>query len=260
MRQPCMGLPQSDQSLIFPGMEKGKKPVFTWFTPLALGLVALIFYLTQPVVIRAHKKADQTEAVKNARLIGFALFEFETEYGRFPDAKTAAMLREKGKTTWHLDGNSSNDLFRQLVASGHVKDERIFFAKAAFTQKPDGKMNPPEKALAAGEVGFGYVVNGNTGFDTEGNPARPIAVTPLVSDGKSVSSRTFDFKVYDYKAVVLRIDNSAASLPIHPQIGEAMLGGGKRLLDTGPDTILGRQGHTGDRPAFAKALKIRLIP
>jgi hypothetical protein len=234
-----MDLPHVGRLMIMQNMEKGKKPVFTWFTPVALGLGVLFLYLSRPAVIIDRKKPDQTEAVNNARQMGFALHEFETEYGRFPDAKTAAMLREKGKTAWKLEGNSSNDLFRQLVASGHLKDERILYARTAFTQKPDGQMTPPEKALAAGEVGFGYVMNGNTGFDTKGDPTRPLAVAPLAFDGKTVSSRIFDVRPFDHKAVLLRSDNSATSLPILKKTKEAMLGRGKSLLETGPDTVWG---------------------
>ena len=43
-------------------------------------IIAALAGLTAPMVIRQRKKADQTEAVSNARQIGLALFEFENEY------------------------------------------------------------------------------------------------------------------------------------------------------------------------------------
>ena len=221
-------------------MKKERKPVFTWFTWVVLGSVAVFFGVKEfKAEQRGKRLRAKYEAINNARQIGFALFEFEREYGRFPDAKTAAMLREKGKTGWKLEGNTSNDWFRQLIASGHVKDERIFYSKTAYTEKPDGKVSPIERALAAGEVGFGYLMNGDSAFSTEGNPARPIAVAPLAFDGKTVSSRTFDVGIFDHKAVVLRVDNSVQSVPILKKTKEAMLGGGKTLLETGPDAIWG---------------------
>ena len=58
-------------------------------------IIAALAGLTAPMVIRQRKKADQTEAVSNARQIGFALFEFETAYGSFPDATTGPTVIEK---------------------------------------------------------------------------------------------------------------------------------------------------------------------
>ena len=46
-------------------------------------IIASLAGLTAPMVIRQRKKADQTEATSNARQIGLAMFEFETEYARF---------------------------------------------------------------------------------------------------------------------------------------------------------------------------------
>ena len=104
-------------------------------------IIAALAGLTAPMVIRQRKKADQTEAVNNARQIGLALFEFETEYGAFPDKDTAtAVTAATGETA--PDGTNSNDKFRQLIAAGIAQSEAMFFAKSAYTKKPDGVISP----------------------------------------------------------------------------------------------------------------------
>ena len=56
---------------------------------VVITIIAALAALSSPVIIRAKRKADQTEAVNNIRQIGISLNEFETEYGSFPDASTA---------------------------------------------------------------------------------------------------------------------------------------------------------------------------
>src|SRR6478735_4403542 len=100
-------------------------------------IIAALAGLTAPMVIRQRKKADQTEAVSNARQIGMALFEFETEYGSFPDAATATAVATATETP-AVSGTTSNDRFRQLIRAGITENEAMFFAKTGFSKKPDG--------------------------------------------------------------------------------------------------------------------------
>lgn len=204
-------------------------------------IIAALAGLTAPMVIRQRKKADQTEAVSNARQIGLALFEFETAYNSFPDQNTVTEVQANTQTPLTLGTTTSNDFFRQLIAAEISSSEGMFYAKAAYSKKPDNIFNTADKALAKGEVGFGYIMNNTTAFSTAGNPARPIVCAPLYSaDGTSISSDgQFDLDFYDLKAVVLRIDNSVASLPLLRNTRLAQLGGGKNLLATGQDTVWG---------------------
>ena len=199
-------------------------------------IIAALAGLTAPMVIRQRKKADQTEAVNNARQIGLALFEFETAYGSFPDQTTATEVRNATETVLSLGTANSNDYFRQLIAAEVCQSEAMFYAKSAYTKKPDNVFNTAQNALEKGEVGFGYIMNTNTAFSTAGNPARPIVAAPLkypFETGK------FDTDMYDYKAVVLRIDNSVQSLQVLKTTQLAQLGGGKNLLQKGDDTVWG---------------------
>jgi prepilin-type N-terminal cleavage/methylation domain-containing protein len=193
-------------------------------------IIAALAGLTAPMVIRQRKKADQTEAVNNARQIGLALFEFETEYGTFPDSATAtAVTAATGQPV--TDASDANAKFRQLIAAGIAQSEAMFYAKTAFTKKPDGVIDPiATEALKQGEVGFGMLIRAdNTGLSAAGNPARPILGAPFKID----MSGKFDPDFYDGKAVILKLDNSVTSLNIVKSgndAGEVLLNG-KKLLD-----------------------------
>ncbi|RYD20421.1 MAG: prepilin-type N-terminal cleavage/methylation domain-containing protein [Verrucomicrobiaceae bacterium] len=203
-------------------------------------IIAALAGLTAPMVIRQRKKADQTEAVSNARQVGLALFEFETEYGSFPEGALGTQINETtGSTLAPSTISNSNDAFRMLIASGIASSETMFYCKTAYsTLKPDNIFDQQQNALKKGEVGYGYIMNsGNTAFSTAGNPGRPIIAAPLEYNGQ-FSAGKFDKDIYDNKAVILKMDNSATSVTVNKD-GDAVLGGGKKVLDTGTGTVWG---------------------
>jgi prepilin-type N-terminal cleavage/methylation domain-containing protein len=177
-------------------------------------IIAALAGLTAPMVIRQRKKADQTEAVSNARQIGMALFDFDTEYGGFPDATTAATVAANTATTASTD-TKANGRFRQLFLAGITTSEPMFYAKTAFTVKPDGDISTPanrSKALENGECGFAMIVNSDdTAMSSAGNSNRILLAAPL---DKTLTGEKFDKDPYDSKAVLLRLDNSVSSVTI----------------------------------------------
>jgi prepilin-type N-terminal cleavage/methylation domain-containing protein len=196
-------------------------------------IIAALAGLTAPMVIRERKKADQAEAVNNARQIGIALLDFEKEYTTFPDDTTAIAV--KGVTdTALVSGTTSNDRFRQLVRAGIAQSEAMFYAKTAYTQKPDGILTTDIQALAAGEVGYGILMDGVKGLNAAGDPSRPIVAAPL----KLAMNGTFDSNFYDSKAVILRLDNSVTSLPIVSTTSNVKIKG-KTMTETGTDSVWG---------------------
>jgi hypothetical protein len=206
--------PPSDAALL-----SRRKWRWIWVTGV-LPIIALLFWMTRPVVIRSHRNPDQAEAVSNARQIGLALFEFDAEYGKYPDEATLARVREKTGTDLKLSTKSSNDFFRQLLACGFTQSERMFYAKIPGARKPDDVIAGKE-ALKKGEVGFSYL----SGLSSEGNPSRPLVVTPLIP-----GTDRFDPKPFDGKAIILRMDNSVTSMNIINKDGHVMLDG-RNLLD-----------------------------
>lgn len=207
-------------------------------------IIASLAGLTAPMVIRQRKKADQTEATSNARQIGLAMFEFETEYARFPDSTSAQEVTANTATTLNMTGTNSNDYFRQLMGAGYTQSETMFYAKVPGARKPDGNINGTD-ALKQNEVGFGYILLGTNGLSTAGNPARPYVVTPLLG----TSGDDFDKDPFDGKAVMLRVDNSVTSQQIIPTTKKVNLTPGNTLLSTGPSTVWGTP--AGGSPTIA---------
>ena len=148
-----------------------------------------------------------------------ALAEFETEYGKFPDASTIDAVRKETETLLPFGTKTSNDYFRQLIGSGIAQSEPMFYAKVKGSHRPDGRMDPAH-AMTKGEVGFTYLA----GLSSKGNPSRALIVTPMIP-----GTDRFDPEAFDGKAVLLRMDNSVTSLPI--QKDGHVLVNGKNLFD-----------------------------
>ena len=182
-------------------------------------VIAFLAGLSAPMIIRQRKKADQTEAISNARSFSLALYEFEADYGSFPNAATAPLVADYSNNP-EITGSSSNARFRQLFDAGITQSEQMFYAKSSGSQKPDGNISP-DNLLAPGECGFGYIEN----IRTDDKTPRPIAMAPF-----KPGSDEFDPTPFDGKAVILWSDSSVRSLPIDRTNGEAILDG-RNLLD-----------------------------
>lgn len=202
-------------------------------------IIATLAGIGTPVVLKQRKAAARAEAIHNAKEIGLALMEFEQQYGSFPDRRTAEEVATITGTALNLSGDSANDYLRQLIAVG-LQSEEIFFTKTSYTRKPDNVFSG-DKALAAGEVGFGYIMKDvSTGQNAAGNPSRTVLATPLLN---AASDWTFDPEPFGDKAVVLRIDHSAQVLPIRQTDHKAILSGGRPIEQTGDDSVWGTEVH-----------------
>ncbi len=185
---------------------------------LAVALVVACGLLA-PMFIKRRGGCGMPEQVSNLRQIGLALFEFEIEYGAFPNDATAAKITaEHPEHGLDLSSNSSNAIFRQLFAARMTQSEAMFYAKAYSATKSDGDIRPGH-VLEKGEVGFAYIA----GISSEDNPNTIIAFAPIIP-----GTTRFDSRPFEGKAVFLRIDNSVTSLAIneHGQVIE----GGKDIL------------------------------
>lgn len=199
-------------------------------------IIAALAALSAPMLINQRKQADLVTATSNARQIGQALLEFDNQYSSYPDQTTAQAVQDATGTPLNLAGNTSNDMFRQLLATGIAANEEMFYAKISYTKKGDNVFNTADRALSPGENGFGYLVNGNVAISSS-NSARPIAVTPLLN---AQTDGQFDASPFNNKAIVLRLDNSAVAYNIRQTDRQAITPGGNRtLLQTGPDTVWG---------------------
>jgi hypothetical protein len=213
--------PPPDAPMPFPGPEairsRRKMKRILW-----LGGVAVLFVCAIPlstVFLKQSGAADRTRAMGNARQIMLPLFEFDAEYGSFPDSTTAAKIKADSKTALTLGGTTSNQIFRQLIAYG-FKSEEPFYAKIPGSKKPDNLFHDDAHALAQGECGFAYIA----GLSSAADPGTPIVVCPLIP-----GTTLFDPKPFAGKAIVLRVDHSVTAMQIDPS-GRVM-NGGKDLFD-----------------------------
>lgn len=204
---------------------------FSWMTVIfTIVVVVLVTALFSPLIVRSRPVAPLTEALNNIRQIGLGLLEFSDEYGKYPDASTIPLLKKKTNSDLDLGDQSSNQLFRQLIANG-LKFEKPFWVSSALSpkRKPDD-ITTPGKALAPGECAFGYIM----GLSPEGDPATPIVLTPFVP-----GTDRFDPKPFNGKAIVLRIDQSATAMQIDDE-GRVMVDG-KSILDPAQPWWMGKK-------------------
>lgn len=184
-----------------------------------LGLLFFLAVISSPLWLRSRKNTNRTEAVSNARQIGVALLEFERRHGSFPAIGTIEKSRNKSGAEMKSVAKSSNDFFRQLIASEICQSEAIFYALTSTTHRPDNVFSGT-KALEKGECGFTYF----PGATMDGDPSRPLAISPMIP-----GTDRFDPKPFKGKAVVLRLDGSVQSIPILKD-GHAWLNG-KNIMD-----------------------------
>jgi hypothetical protein len=201
--------------------------------------IAVLAGLAAPQLLRMRKKGEQVVAMSNGKNLLFALNDFSTEYGGFPDRETAKAVTESTGSLLNLNGDTANDYFRQLIAAAVVKSEDPFWIKTHYSPVPPDNNMTGNEALKAGEVGWGYVMNGTQALSRDGpsrdDPNQIILVTPL---SNSQTNGAFDPLPLDGKAVVVYLDSSVNTLPIGPD-GKIALGNSRTLLDSGVHTSRG---------------------
>ena len=177
------------------------------------GTVAFIAY---PLLTRRScRDFNRTQAISNLHQIGLALFEFDSEYGSFPSADTIADVREETGTDLELGDASSNQLFRQLIATGLKSEKPYFCYRPPPARRPDDVVTKG-KALEPGECSWGYVAGLNSALA----PGTPIVFGPLVP-----GTRRFDPIPMRGKAIILSADNSVRAGEIDPKTGQVMENG-----------------------------------
>ena len=114
-----------------------------------VGSVVLLALTTAatPNIFSAMANARKARTINNAKMLGIALVEFESQYGGLPCEDTKEMLIDEGAK--FPKGTSSNHYFSQLIVSRILDTERIFFVeKMARTKKADDVFNTPETVLS----------------------------------------------------------------------------------------------------------------
>ncbi len=173
--------------------------------------LALLFL---PPIMEDQKVANLSEASSNLRCLSCMLYSFDEEYGSFPDSSTAIDVKDCTGTPLTLGDSSSNQLFRQLIATVG-RAESIFWAKTSRdSKKPDNNIDSTATALAPGECAFSYV-SGRSSFGV----GTPVVMTPLIP-----GTTRFDPKPFGRKAVVFFVGDDVRILPIEPD-GRVLVNG-----------------------------------
>ena len=220
-----------------PAAPRSKGAQFGMVIVVILILMALAG-LSSPLLLKSRKASDRTEALNNIRQIGMSLFEFDSDYGSFPDDTTALKIPEQARGGYKLTGNYSNDYFRQLLAVG-LKSEKPFWCKTSFSpKKPDDNFKTAAKALEPGEVGYSYIMASPTkGQSSSGDPSRPVVIA---ASYQARADWTFDPKAFGEKTIVLKLDNSASAMNIRVDNNYISTGvAGSYLHTTGDNTPWG---------------------
>lgn len=193
-----------------------KRPVSNRAIHGALFLVMVVTIALYWVheITKAKRAADLSEAHSNLRSLSLSLYSFDEEYGSFPDASTAVDVKDTTGTPHTLGNSSSNQLFRQLLATVG-RAETIFWAKTSRdSKKPDNIIDSDATTLAPGECAFSYV-SGLSSADT----GTPVIMTPLI-----LGTTRFDPKPFGRKAVVFFVGDDVRILPIEPD-GRVLVNG-----------------------------------
>lgn len=210
---------------------------------VVIAIIVALAALATPAILKQRKKMDMTQAISNSKQIYLVLMDFEQDMGTFPDQNTATQSPELQAFT----GNFANNMLGQLIAGGYTRSEEIFFAKGgnpAGNRKPDDVINPVQRILTQGEVGFSYVLvaggasnTGLRGLSTSDNGGIPILCAPVQTGG---SDAVFKPDPYDNRGVYLRVDGAAKSERLNPNDNRIRVGGGNTLFGAGIGTVWGQ--------------------
>jgi type II secretory pathway pseudopilin PulG len=188
---------------------------------ILLSILTMLAGAIVPLFLKAEKKAALSQTLSHARQIGLALFDFDTDYGSYPNSSTIAKVKAANSNTWPLGDTTSNDLFKQLFVSKIITDEQIFYARQQGAREPDNIISSERETLAAGECAFAYLPGASTG----NHGKRPLAVTPLIP-----GTLKFDPRPLEGRAVVLQVDNTVIVYEIRPD-GTAVDPMGRDIFD-----------------------------
>ena len=192
------------------------------------------------MIEQKKKRGLMLATVNNAKQLFYLLVEFDSDFGEFPSDATAKESKDLNAYT----GKHSNDYLGQFIAGGYTKSEEIFYVPGASKtkKKPDSDTATKAKTLEAGECGFTYVA----GMSTSSHSGRPLLCAPMTGKGTK-----FDPEPLGGRAVVLRIDGAVKTYEINEN-GDVVLPNGKKLFETGADTVWGENGFDQEMLKFPK--------
>ena len=200
---------------------------------VVIAIIAVLAGLATPAILKAKKNADKAQAINNARQVGMALTDFDNEYSSYPSEDTRSDLEDLDLEV--PSGEDANDYLAQLIISGKLDAEEVFYAKGVRGAKVGDNVVTPGEVLAQGENSWGYVMlEDNSALSSSiASSITPILVAPLISGGVEPE---FDPSPYNDKMVYFKADGSVSEATVKKD-GTAALKKGRTLFDTGEGTI-----------------------
>lgn len=133
---------------------------------VVIAIIAMLAGVSYGPILNKVNEGVQMQALSNMKNIGVAMndFKLNSKLNNFPDDSTAVQivkLHNYMSGLGPLQGDTSNDYFRQLLSNESIT-ESSFYAKVktpsgGSTFSPDNEIYDG-KALTAGEVGISYVM------------------------------------------------------------------------------------------------------
>ena len=173
----------------------------SWVKEIAISaiLIVIALALLTPCQFKAIERAAMAEAISNARQVKLALDAFAMDFdGQFPSESLHQKLGTRG--------SSSNALFRQLFVAESTEAEVIFWVKNSSVANEDAP-DDQKPILRNGEVHWAYL----HGLKNDGPEEAPIIVDPW-----KPQTHHFDPKLWENKAIVVRVDGSAKPIRLQP--------------------------------------------
>lgn len=190
---------------------------------VVIAIIVALAAMATPAIFKALGRAAMAESVSNGRQVKMIMDIFASDNdGVYPSEDSADFYEIAGT-------EKSNDLFKQLFASGSTNSEKIFWVKGSKMckkAKPDdvtteGGLFAQNRTLEAGDCGWAMVKD-QTNTD---NPSRPLIFdSPPTGEGV-----VFDGELWGLKAIVVRIDGSAKPERLNPSF-KLLDGENKQLL------------------------------
>lgn len=199
---------------------------------VVIAIIAILAGLSTPAITRALKRAALTASINDARQIKILLEELSIDFdGQYLNSVNALTL---GGAAFANGAGAFTNLF-----TGGILDEgseKLFYTKEMRTAVPTTTEPNNDGVLSVNECCYSYMSNlSNTSPGTA-----PVIMT------KVASTTDFYSSPWDHKAVIVRVDNSAAAkrltgafdaanLTATGQVEEVRGAGLKNVIELGTD-------------------------
>jgi prepilin-type N-terminal cleavage/methylation domain-containing protein len=202
---------------------------------VVIAIIAVLAGIGTPLILRARKAGDRTEAANNAKALAGGLNLFRDEEGSYPSLLTREGFIEDGVDNLPEEDMGANAYLAQLVVGGYIDSEKYFYAPGVRGVQKGDDLKKKGKLLEKNENGFAYIMSEDDEPLSGDISITPIVIAPLKKAGENPE---FDPSPYDGKYVYGSIDGSSQTGDIGEK-GVAKSEGRASLFEQGVDSLFG---------------------